>query len=65
MARKKYEFKPDKISLSLLNKLYLTKLQRISLLKWFLQALVLLVLSLLQDVIFCRMEIHTFFLPWH
>lgn len=57
MARKKYEFKPDKISLGLLNKLYLTKLQRISLLKWFLQALVLLVLSLVQDVILCRMDI--------
>ena len=57
MAKKKYEFKPDKISLGLLNKLYMTKLQRISLLKWFLQALVLLVLSLLQDVIFCRMDI--------
>ena len=57
MAKKKYEFKPDKISLGLLNKLYLTKLQRISLLKWLLQALVLLVLSLLQDVIFCRLDV--------
>ena len=57
MAKKKYEFKPDKISLSLLNKLYLTRLQRLSLLKWALYALVLLVLSLLQDVILCRMDI--------
>lgn len=57
MARKKYEFKPDKISLSLLNKLYLTKKQRLSILKWVLRALVLLVMSLLQDVILCRMDI--------
>lgn len=57
MAKKKYEFKPDKISLSLLNKLYLTRLQRLSLLKWALYALVLLVMSLLQDVILCRMDI--------
>lgn len=57
MARKKYEFKPDKISRGLFNKLYLTRKQRLSLLKWTLFALVLLVLSLLQDVILCRIDI--------
>ena len=54
--KKKYEFKPDKISLSLFHKLYLTKSQRLSILKWSLQALVLLVMSLLQDVILCQMS---------
>lgn len=57
MTKKKYEFKPDKISLSLFHKLYLTKKQRKTLLKWTLQALLLLVLSLLQDVILCHLDI--------
>lgn len=57
MAQKKYEFKPDKLGTSLLSKLYMTQSQRQALLKWSLFALVLLVLSLLQDVIFCRMSI--------
>lgn len=51
---KKYEFQPDKPRASLLNKLYLTKQQRKVLLKWFLYAMSLLVLSLLQDVVLCR-----------
>lgn len=53
MARK-YEFKPDKPRSGILSKLYLTKRQRLSLLKWGLYALVLLVLSVLQDVVLCR-----------
>ena len=53
MARK-YEFQPDKPRVSLINKLYLTQQQRRALLKWSLYALLLLVLSLLQDVVFCR-----------
>lgn len=57
MARKKYEFRPDKPHGDLLGKLYLTKKQRMSLLKWLLYALVLLVLSILQDVILSRMDI--------
>ena len=57
MAQKKYEFKPDKLGTGLLSKLYMTQSQRQSLLKWSLFALVLLVLSLLQDVIFCRMRL--------
>ena len=56
MARRS-EFRPDKSGTSLLSKLYLTRLQRKKLLKWTLFALVLLVLSVLQDVIFCRMDI--------
>lgn len=57
MARKKYEFKPDKISLGVLHKLYLTKQQRMTILRWTLYGLVLLVLSLLQDVILCHMNV--------
>ncbi|MBO5867928.1 MAG: hypothetical protein J6Q54_03345 [Oscillospiraceae bacterium] len=56
MARK-YEFKPDKPRLGWLDKLVLTQKQRRSLLKWVLYALVLLVLSVLQDVLFSRMRI--------
>ena len=47
MAKKKYEFKPDKNAIGFFHKLYLTKKQRLSILKWSLYALVLLVLSLL------------------
>lgn len=57
MARRKYDFQPDRPQTSLLDKLYLTKKQRLSLLKWLLHALVLLVLSLIQDVILCHMDI--------
>lgn len=57
MAKKKYEFRPDRTDSGWLRKLYLTKKQRLSLLKWLLYALVLLVLSVLQDVILCRMDI--------
>ena len=48
---KKYEFKPDKPRTSFLSKLIPTRLQRRSILKWTLYALVLLVLSVLQDVL--------------
>lgn len=57
MAKKKYEFKPDKITLSVFHKLYLTKQQRLTILRWVLFGLVLLVLSLLQDVILCQVDI--------
>ena len=54
---KKYEFRPDKGESSILNKLYMTKQQRLALLRWALLALVLLVTSLLQDVILCQLDI--------
>lgn len=54
---KKYEFRPDKPRSSFLSKLYLTKKQRRSLLKWCLYSLVLLVLSVLQDVIFSHFRV--------
>lgn len=57
MFRKKYEFKPDRTDSGTLNKLYITKKQRLSLLKWFLIGVCLLVLSLLQDVVMSRLQI--------
>ena len=56
MARK-YEFKPDKPRTGLLGKLFLTQKQRRSLLKWLLYTLVLLVLSILQDVLLCSVRL--------
>lgn len=57
MARKRYEFKPDRTDSGTLSKLYLTKKQQLSLLKWLLFALVLLLLSVIQDVMLCRLDI--------
>ena len=54
---KKYDFRPDKPRGGLLNKLYLTKKQRRSLLKWLLYGMVLLLLSVLQDVILSRVRL--------
>lgn len=56
MARK-YEFKPDKPVSGVYSKLFLTQKQRRALLKWALYSLVLLVLSVLQDVILCRFRL--------
>lgn len=56
MARK-YEFKPDKLGGGLWNKLYLTRKQRRSILRWALYALVLLLLSVVQDVVLCRFRL--------
>lgn len=57
MLGRKHEFKPDRPDSGVLNKLYLTKKQRRSILKWVLYTLVLVVLSLVQDVILCRVSI--------
>lgn len=54
---KNYEFRPDKPQVSWTSKLHLTQLQRQSLLKWTLYALLLLVLSLLQDVVLSRFRL--------
>lgn len=54
---KKYEFKPDKPTSGFFSKLHLTAKQRRSLLKWLLYALVLVVLSVLQDVLLSRLDI--------
>ena len=57
MLRKKNEFKPDRTDSGTLSKLYITKKQRLSLLKWFLIGVCLLALSLLQDVVMSRLRI--------
>lgn len=54
---KRNEFKPDKPRSSTLSKLFLTRLQRRSLLKWGLYALLLLLLSVLQDVLLSRVRV--------
>ena len=53
----KYEFKPDKPQSGVLSHLVLTKKQRRSVLKWTLYALLLLVLSVLQDVLLSRFRL--------
>ncbi len=56
MAKRKYEFRPDKADSGLWNKLYLTPTQRLSILRWFLYGLMLLILSVIQDVILCKVS---------
>ena len=53
---KKYDFQPDKPYSSWLNKLQLTKQQQKQVLKWCLYALLLIVMSVLQDVVLCRIR---------
>ena len=54
---KKNEFKPDKPRLGFFSKLFLTQQQRKTLLKWLLYALFLVALSVVQDVLLCRVRI--------
>ena len=54
---KKNEFHPDKPRVNWASKLYLTPIQRRSLLKWVLYALVLLVLSLVQDIMLSQVRL--------
>ena len=54
---KKYEFRPDKPSASLLSHLVLTKKQQKNLLKWVFYALILVFLSVIQDVLLSQMRI--------
>ena len=55
--RKKYDFQPDKTGAGLLSKLYITRLQRLKLLRWTLLAVLLVVLSVVQDVILCKLSV--------
>ena len=57
MAKRKYEFRPDKTQSGLLNKLYLTPSQRLNILRWTLYGLILLILSVVQDVILCKASV--------
>ena len=54
MAKKQYDFRPDKPYSGLLSKLHLTQGQRLNLLKWVLYSLCLVMLSVVQDVFFSR-----------
>lgn len=54
--KRKHEFRPDK-NRSVLSKLYLTKQQRLKVLKWLLMAAALVFLSIVQDVIMSRVSI--------
>jgi len=54
---KKYEFKPDSDGKNLLQRLHLTPQQRKTVLKWVLYALMLVFLSVLQDVILTHLRI--------
>ena len=56
MARKN-EFKPDKPRSGFLSHLYLTPKQRSTILRWFLYSMLLVALSVLQDVILCRFRL--------
>lgn len=55
--RRKNEFKSDKPYSGFWGKLFLTKKQRKGLLKWSLYGVFLIVLSLLQDVVLCKLRI--------
>ena len=54
MAKRKYEFRPDKYRTDILGKLYLTPTQRMNVLRWVLHSALLVVLSLIQDVVLCK-----------
>lgn len=57
MFGRKHDFKPDRPHSGTLNKLYITPKQRRGLLKWLLLTLMLLLISLVQDVIMSRVRI--------
>lgn len=54
--RKKYEFKPDPKGTNFLKKLYMTKLQRLQLLKWGSYAVLCVLLLVIQDVMLSRVR---------
>lgn len=55
--RRTYEFKPDAKGPGFLKKLYMTRLQRLNLLKWSLYGLLCVFLVVIQDVIMSRVTI--------
>ena len=57
LFRRKYEFKPDRTDGGTLKKLYLTPTRRRQILKWGLISVVLVALSLIQDVVLSQMRI--------
>ena len=57
LFKKKHEFRPDRTDSGALSKLYITKKQRLNLLKWVLFSLVLVLLSVVQDVILSQVRL--------
>lgn len=57
MFKRKYEFKPDRTGSGALSKLFVTKKQRLSILKWALSGALLVGASVLQDVVLSRVQI--------
>lgn len=58
MAKKpKYEFRPDRRRSTLLKRLYMTRLQRLQLLKWSLLAAACVLMLVIQDVVMSRVHI--------
>ncbi len=57
MARRDKEFRPDKEGTGLIDQLYLTRKQRLSAAKWLLYSLVVLILSVIQDVMLSRVTL--------
>lgn len=57
LFKRKRDFKPDRTEKGLLNKLYLTPRQRLTILKWTLFGLILLGLSLVQDVLLSQVSV--------
>ena len=55
--KKVYEFKPDRQGTNLLKRLYLTRLQRLQLLKWGSHAALCIVLLTIQDVMMSQVRI--------
>lgn len=54
MARRKYQFKPDRNGTGILNKLYIPKGERLRILRWTLYALVFLAALVIQDSVLSR-----------
>lgn len=57
MARNRSEFRPDRNETSVFSKLYLTRRQRQAILKWVLYVTAVLVCSVVQDVVLCRLSV--------
>lgn len=57
MRFRKHEFRPDRTESGPLNKLYITKKQRVALLKWLLLALALVLVCTVQDVALGQVQV--------
>lgn len=57
MGKYDKDFRPDKLGAGLASWLYLTKKQRLTAAKWLLYSLVVLLLSVIQDVILCQVTL--------